>query len=121
MHHCEIEDALKKKGLRKTKDRHDLLRIFEKPQAFTAAQAHLLLKKRADLSTVYRNLQTLAEEGLLVPVHTHGKEQRYERPRAHHDHAVCESCDSVACIPCPSPALKKHALELFIHCNSCAH
>lgn len=120
MHHCAIEQALDERGLRKTKDRHDLLSLFTEPRALTAAQAHALLKRRVDLSTVYRNLQTLVQEGLLIALHTHGKEQLYERPRAHHDHAVCERCERVSCVPCPAPTLKKHALEFFIQCMACA-
>lgn len=120
MHSCHIEDTLKSHGLRTTKDRHDLLCLFEEPRALSASQIHLLLKKRMDLSTIYRNLQTLLEEELLVPLHAHGKEQLYELPREHHDHAVCEECDQVTCVPCPVPGFKKHALEFFTHCKTCA-
>lgn len=119
MHTCDIETQLEAAGLRKTKDRHAILKLFQENRTWTAAQIHE--KHRiSDLSTIYRNLQKLVELGLLTEVHAHSGETHYERTRTdHHDHLVCDTCDVTECVPCPVKNLQPHILELTGHCASC--
>jgi len=99
--------------------RNDILELFSMDRTWTMAQVHAQLR-HFDLSTIYRNVQKLAADGLIVPIHTHGQETVYElAKRPHHDHLVCQRCHGEECVPCPAPALKKHVLELFGVCQSC--
>lgn len=117
--HCHIEEQLNAHGLRKTKDRHRLIELFEQARTWTAAQLHARLPK-TDLSTIYRNLQHLSEKGLIHEVHTHDSEAHYEmRTANHHDHLICNNCDITECIPCPIKDQQTHNLEILDLCSSC--
>jgi Fur family ferric uptake transcriptional regulator len=120
MDHCAHETTLRTVGLRRTKDRHDLLSLFEASRAWTAGELHASLPSM-DLSTVYRNVQRLVETGVLAEAHVHGKEAYYERAdRAHHDHLLCARCEAASCVPCPVASLSTpHSLELYGTCDSC--
>lgn len=54
-------------------------------------------KTGADLVTVYRNVASLEEAGLITKVDFRDNTVRYELrdPDAHHHHVVCKSCDQV--------------------------
>lgn len=54
-------------------------------------------KTDADLVTVYRNLASLEEVGLITKVDFRDSTVRYELrdPEAHHHHVICKSCDKV--------------------------
>ncbi len=119
MHHCLIEEELASHHLRKTRDRHEILNLFEADRTWTPSQLHR--EVQGDLSTVYRNLQTLVEREILQAVHSHDGETHYERTnRSHHDHLACEACHTLACVPCPVPMVGEHRLELVGRCSSCS-
>ncbi len=118
MHHCSIEEELVAHQLRKTRDRHEMLRLFEAPRTWSASQINRELT--GDLSTVYRNLQTLVDQAILRTVHSYDGEAHYERTnRPHHDHLACAQCETLACIPCPVPTVGEHRLELLGLCSTC--
>jgi len=51
---------------------------------------------RLGIATVYRTINSLVEEGWLVPVDLPGEAPRYERSgSAHHHHFRCNSCARV--------------------------
>ncbi|MBX3323351.1 MAG: transcriptional repressor [Phycisphaeraceae bacterium] len=85
------------------------------------------------LSTVYRTLRRLEEEGLIVPVDVPGEPPRYELKEAaahHHHHFHCDSCGKVYDIHgCPSGlagllppgfVLSGHTIVLHGRCAACA-
>lgn len=120
MHHCEVERDLGERGLRITKDRHAILKLFADRRAWTAAQIHKQLRG-ADLSTVYRNIRALEASGALAAAHVRGDEAYYElADLPHHDHLLCERCAAAECIPCPARKLATHRLELLGLCGACA-
>jgi Fe2+ or Zn2+ uptake regulation protein len=96
-----------------------ILALFGEPRTWTAAEiSHRL--RRPNLSTVYRNIQRLVSDRVIVETHSHDGEARYEAAgRPHHDHLECRRCASVACVPCPVPKLESHILELIGTCASC--
>lgn len=117
--HCHIEETLSANGLRKTKDRHKLIELFEQARTWSAAQLHAHLPK-TDLSTIYRNLQHLLEKRLIREVHNHDTEAHYElSTRDHHDHLACKNCDVTECIPCPIKNQQEHTLEILDLCSNC--
>jgi Fur family ferric uptake transcriptional regulator len=90
------------------------------------------------LSTVYRHLQTLAEDGLVDVIHTPEGETTYrycgQALERHHHHLVCRDCGRAEEIEgraiekwAESVAVKHgytavdHTVELFGTCSACAH
>lgn len=100
--------ALRNKGLRATPCREAILRTTEAAGcALTAAEVMEFLSKgnvKADLVTVYRNLEILAETNLLTRLQSEDRSSRYGYCRAaceesgenHHHHIVCERCGHIA-------------------------
>ena len=116
---CDIETLLDNVGLKKTKDRHNIVLLFQEPRTWTLNtlyhDAH-----HTHFSTVFRNIKLLLQKGLIRSVGTGNGETHYEWARQkHHDHKLCEKCDTVECVPCPVPKLKKHQLELAGLCKTC--
>jgi Fur family transcriptional regulator, ferric uptake regulator len=63
----------------------------------SAQQIHAELRRRGErigLTTVYRHLQVLSEDGLLDSIRDAGGETLYRRCRtaAHHHHLICRMC-----------------------------
>lgn len=103
----------------------------------SAQQLHALLRDRGEnvgLATVYRTLQTMADEGELDVLRTGDGEAAYRRcSTGHHHHLICRSCgrtvevDSVAV---ERWAVKiaadngfadvEHVVEVFGTCADCA-
>jgi Fur family ferric uptake transcriptional regulator len=62
-------------------------------EALRLAQAEI---EGLSLATVYRNINSLVEEGWLLPVEMPGEAQRYEvAGKAHHHHFRCNTCGRV--------------------------
>jgi Fur family ferric uptake transcriptional regulator len=51
---------------------------------------------RISLATVYRNLQLLAEQGVIARLELPGQPQRFDGMAARHTHIRCLHCDAVA-------------------------
>jgi Fur family ferric uptake transcriptional regulator len=90
-----------------------------------------------DRVTLYRNLQTLSEAGLLLRIEGGDRIWRFELLGKHgqhggnihpeHAHFVCTECGAVACLPADavtlrSAALRARAVEVQIRgqCQKCA-
>jgi Fe2+ or Zn2+ uptake regulation protein len=54
----------------------------------------------ADFSSVFRALGRLEDEGAVDRVELDDGKARYEAAGEHHEHIRCESCGSVAPVPC---------------------
>jgi Fur family ferric uptake transcriptional regulator len=54
---------------------------------------------RSDLASVYRNLETLEQLGLVRHVHLGHGPGRYEPATQPRDYLVCESCESIVSVP----------------------
>ena len=44
------------------------------------------------LATVYRNLSSLAEDGVIRRIYVSGEPDRFDKTVEDHDHAVCKNC-----------------------------
>lgn len=72
--------------------------IMNSPEHLTAEQIFLQLKQTAPktvLSTVYNNLNTLCEQGLIRKVSIEGNPDRYDK-NTKHDHLVCTQCGALS-------------------------
>ncbi|MHC1729314.1 MAG: Fur family transcriptional regulator [Syntrophobacteraceae bacterium] len=68
----------------------------------TACQLYDAVRKKLpdiSLATVYRNLELLAEKGLIGKIVTDGRQKRFDGNTEIHYHAHCLRCDAVIDIP----------------------
>lgn len=83
------------------------------------------------LGTVYRNLQRLADDGLIGVTRPGGGPARYDPTPGGHDHFVCCACGHIEDVPGSRPRagwraarraghlVASHALVLYGHCRDC--
>lgn len=132
------KEALKNKGLKNTKHRISILELLEKStQPLTADQIYLALvnhKISINLSTVYRVLNTLVENGLIIKTITVSEHKTLFELNSfeHKHHLVCMECKKITMVDeCPfeeyETKLKEkmgytilgHKLEIYGVCKSC--
>ena len=79
----------------------------------TAEQVFLEMKKEYPsiaLGTVYKHLNALADEGLLLRITESGSPDRYDRTERH-DHLICSRCGKIADVHLPDMQSRiEHAL-----------
>jgi Fur family ferric uptake transcriptional regulator len=123
----------------KTKLRQVILDILQKVSSpisslelYTQIQSHQLV---CDRSTVYRQLDRLSREGLILQLDLLDGKKRYElKKQSHHHHLVCNFCKKAVCITIPEKRLEQliitpimengftvtsHVLEFFGVCKNC--
>ncbi len=120
---------------RNTKQREALLKVLSNalhplgPQEITEKLRRSI--PSISLSTVYRNLRVLLEEGVVAAVPVVGCPDRYElHGKAHHHHFHCDRCDRVfdlhGCVKGfsnllpPGFKLTSHHLQLNGLCARCS-
>jgi Fur family transcriptional regulator, ferric uptake regulator len=95
-----ILERLKADGHRLTAARRAIVELFQEgcnPQSAQDIQMALAKKRLSpNITTVYRELQFLADQGVLRTVQFEDGVQRYEAAHAHHHHhLVCVNCKTV--------------------------
>ena len=131
----DLRQLLVDKGIRVTGQRMAILRELAKLRIPTS---HSELTERLagpglDRATIYRNLLSLTEAGLLVRTQLGDNVWRFELPNTEstehntHPHFVCNDCGEVACLPRSSVALRAEAvrnqvaeIQLRGRCAACA-
>ncbi|MEM7736262.1 MAG: transcriptional repressor [Deinococcota bacterium] len=122
---------------RHTSQRQAILDVLQEASGPLTPQEvleHARTKKRSlGLATVYRNLNTLSEEGAINAVCLPGDRTRYEvREPDHHHHFYCNQCGHVYTLmtPCPVRLSKdvnvpngfqvtRHELTFYGTCATC--
>lgn len=130
----DLRELLVSRGIRVTEQRMVILRELAK---LRIPSSHPELTERLagsglDRATIYRNLVSLTEAGLLVRTQLGDNVWRFEllqsTSSAHgaHPHFVCSDCGSVACLPANSVALRGEAarnqvaeVQLRGRCTGC--
>jgi Fur family ferric uptake transcriptional regulator len=122
---------------RTTRQRAAVRAVFQDLDGFHSAQeVHARLRQDGDpvgLSTVYRAVQSLADDGELDSIRTDSGEALYRRcSAAHHHHLVCRVCGLT--VEVAGPAVEQwadriaddhgfadvsHTLEIFGTCAAC--
>lgn len=98
------QELLDGKGLKKTKLRIELIKRFKDTRrAQSYGDLKQTLVKDADKSTLYRNLATFEEVGLIHSINDHTGITKYAfgaSPSSGQEHAhfVCECCEAVYCV-----------------------
>ncbi len=126
--HRQILRSLK---LKVTPARLAILEVFEHYQKPLSIQDIAKkvegLELEIDTVTLYRNVESLKDLGLLVEVSLNERDAHYELVnKHHHHHLICEQCGKVADISlCHIPTLSKKTLESTsfgsIKRHSCQH
>ena len=134
----QIIQALKDRGGRITQQRLgiiDALLTFHEPLTDNRILEQVSkVEGEIGMDTVYRNLETLVELGIINQIVDSGKKgSRFELTEEHHHHIVCTSCGVTECLHhCPVDEkrlldevnktgflLSSHRLELFGLCGNC--
>lgn len=120
--------------MRKTKQRDAIHEVFRSSKRPLSPEEIRGVASKAlpgiGIATVYRNLKSLVESGLLKIVEIPGAAALYElADLEHHHHFQCDDCDKVFDIPgCPGnlesitpPGFKvtSHNITLFGTCPDC--
>ncbi len=135
----DIETMIKEAGLRLTDHRSMILAIISKvKQPVTVYELVDTLRKKADIdqATVYRNLSSLHEAGLLRRLDFNHGHAHYELETGRASHQlVCHTCETIEKIEGISvdDAVKKmlkkskkfknattHSIEIYGLCKTCA-
>jgi len=97
--HYQMRPALFDTPLRITKQRqlilNELCSVTSHPTADDLYQMVRLKLPRISLGTVYRNLETLAELGLIQKIEVGGTQKRFDGNAAAHYHVRCLHCGRV--------------------------
>lgn len=124
---------LSSKNIRVTEQRLAVLRALSTrriPVTFPQLVEELA-PEGLDRATVYRNLTSMAEAGILIRTQLADGVARYELPQwggslhAEHLHLVCIDCGTVSCLPASAVSLHGEAkrrvteVQLRGHCASC--
>ncbi len=135
-HSAANKQQLKSNKLKATPARMEILDILEhsnKPISLEEI-VKLMQTKKADYTTVYRNINSLKQLNLVRQVSLNSSQSYYElSQKPHHHHLVCEGCGVVKDIfNCKdlnlSPLnikqsgfakINYHSLEFFGLCNKC--
>lgn len=115
----DVRQLLVESGLRVTEQRIQVLRELSR---LRVPASHAELTERLagvglDRATIYRNLLSLTDAGLLVKTQLGDNVWRFELPRAAstehgaHPHFVCNDCGSVACLPESAVTLRGDAVR----------
>ena len=131
-------DYLKKKGLKLTDQRQEILNIFLKTDRhLTVEDLYGVVKKKdknIGQATVFRTLKLLCEADIAKEVDLGDKKVRYEHKygHKHHDHLVCVECGRF--IEAVDPRIEKlqdrlckrfgfsaqsHKMDIFGICKRC--
>jgi len=94
-----------KSKLKMTKQRRVIVEELKKLKTHpTATLIYELVRKRLpriSLGTVYRNLDLLAEAGIIQKLETAGTQKRFDGTVENHYHVRCVTCGQVDDIPLP--------------------
>jgi len=123
--------------VRTTRQRAAVVAVFDELEGFHSAQeVHARLRTAGDtvgLSTVYRAVQALADDGELDSIRTDSGEALYRRcSTQHHHHLVCRVCGRTVEVAGPTVeqwadrvagehgfADVSHTLEIIGTCSEC--
>jgi len=138
MNKLDMQEELKKNGMKLTKHRLAILEILtQKDQPVSAEKIFFEMQKMdvaINLSTVYRNLEALAEKGLVTKLSLSGDNRavfEYNR-RIHRHYLTCLGCKKILAIEdCPIKGYEHqieaetgyqivgHKLDLYGYCPEC--
>lgn len=129
-------EQIRRAGLKVTHARLALVDVLLKADApKSVEEISLVMRERnekADLVTIYRNLEKMALVGVIKIVNFGDGKQRYEIENQHHHHLICTSCGNIKTVDfCNLEKVEDrlinqtgfrqvhHSLEFFGICINC--
>ncbi|WP_456431229.1 Fur family transcriptional regulator [Nitratifractor sp.] len=91
-------EVLKSHGLKATFQRMTILAVIEELGHASIDEIYenvLKTHPTLSLATVYKNIVTMVEQGVLVEVPISGRKSKYELKKHEHLHLICTECGSV--------------------------
>ncbi len=123
MDHCDAAHILREKHIRATARKKALLEEIigsDSPRCARELYDTLAVSCRLNLVTVYRNLASLRDAGILREITDSSGVQYYEMACRHnpvHPHFHCEKCHALICLPALSGSDSKHIREFADSCD----
>ncbi len=133
-----MQEYLKNKGIRITKQRQAILQVLlDRSCPLTANHIFSLLEERFPqlrLSTVYRNLNMFVDKNVVrkMELNPSNKESYFElNIGEHHHHLVCVKCNEIVPLDCPLKEYEKtiinktdyilidHKIKVYGICPKC--
>ena len=97
------DEQLRARGYRVTPQRHLVLEAVARLDHATPEEIGAQVQQTArgvNISTIYRTLELLEQEGLLTRTHFHDRVAKWHRAEeSKHHHLICERCGQVVEIP----------------------
>lgn len=133
------EKSSGKRTMRNSKQRQAILDLLAaSPEHMSAEEIYQQARKiqpNISLGTVYRNLDTLSEQGMIIRSSFADGKARYEMAGIeHHHHLICLQCGEIRDLEqCPmAPDLEavlqeedfqvvQHQFEIYGYCHQCQH
>lgn len=94
----DFEQNLKQSGLKITPQRITILQEIQKAGHATVEEIYesiLKIYPSISLATIYKNLTSMCEAGILNEIKPPLQKQRYEINHTQHSHLVCQVCGSL--------------------------
>lgn len=94
---------LKSCNLKATPQRISVLKVLDENNHPTIDELFERIREEhpaVSLATVYKNLNTLKDEGIVVEVNTPNGKMRYDIFNIPHIHLVCSNCGKIDDMPC---------------------
>lgn len=114
---------------RHTTNKERIMTLFDEHHALRASDVSVLLPEMP-VSTICRNLEKSAQDGMLRRVVLGTRGVYYERATQAHDHFVCDGCETVRAIALQKQTLNtvlprgahahKGSIVIYGHCGICA-
>lgn len=132
-----LRKKVKEQGLKNSKQREEVLAVLYKSGTHLSpeeiASQIKLTDKGASLSSVYRLLSFLEQEGFITGLKTNHGGKRYEiASKLHHDHIICLECGEILefvneeieklqleVAKSLKAKLISHDMRLFVKCAKC--
>lgn len=132
-----LRESVKKSGLKKSKQREEILSVLYKNRThLSPEEISKELKtrdKNTSISSIYRILNFLEKEGFITTLETDKSGKRYEiAAKEHHDHIICLECGDIqefvdiaieerqiAIAKKNKSKLISHDMKLFVVCQKC--
>jgi Fur family transcriptional regulator, ferric uptake regulator len=130
----KLEDVFREKGFKLTAPRRKILSLLEnQTKPFSAQEFYeQMTEKEIDFSTVYRNLEALADKDIICRIIREDGTCSYELSdqEHHHHHLICTKCGNSQSINfCPMEIIDtsawkgftpiKHRFEVMGICGEC--
>ena len=94
----KYESMLKEHGLKATYQRMSILSVLDNMGHCTIDEVYEKVKEThptISLATVYKNIITMVENGVITEVPIAGLKSKYELKKADHIHLICTECGDV--------------------------